>query len=61
MPLYDYVCEACGHVFEVKKSISEPEPGICPKCQQGPISRYFSSVPHVEYKGKGWFKTDGKY
>ena len=63
MPLYDYVCEACGHVFETKKSIDDPAPGSCPKCKQGPVSRYFTSESSgfVEFKGKGWFKTDGKY
>ena len=35
MPLYDYRCERCDEVFEVRASIKEKEAGLqpeCPKC-----------------------------
>jgi putative FmdB family regulatory protein len=35
MPLYDYRCEDCGEVFEVRASIKEKEDGLvleCPMC-----------------------------
>lgn len=35
MPLYDYQCQSCGEVFEVRATIKEKEAGltlVCPKC-----------------------------
>ena len=35
MPLYEYQCQACEEVFEVRASIREKEAGlvlVCPKC-----------------------------
>ena len=35
MPIYDYQCQACGEVFEVRATIKEKEAGltlVCPKC-----------------------------
>ena len=35
MPLYEYQCQACEEVFEVRASIKEKEAGlvlVCPKC-----------------------------
>jgi putative FmdB family regulatory protein len=36
MPLYDYQCERCQSIFEVRASFQEKELGlepVCPKCQ----------------------------
>ena len=59
--LYDYRCTACGEVCELNKSIKDPHPTTCPSCKQEGLERYFAAAPSVEYKGKGWMKTDGKY
>ena len=35
MPFYDYHCQVCGKVFEVRATIKEKEAGLkpaCPKC-----------------------------
>jgi putative FmdB family regulatory protein len=63
MPLYDYKCIPCNRVFEVKKSVNDPDPRECPTCKCGPVERYHGSdtTGLVQYKGTGWFKTDGKY
>jgi putative FmdB family regulatory protein len=63
MPLYDYKCVACEKVFEVKRSINDPDPTECPDCKCGPIERYHGSDSGglVQYKGPGWMKTSGKY
>ena len=59
MPYYEYRCKKCGDIFDYKKSISDPHPTECEKCQ-GEIERYHSQPTTVQYKGK-WFKTEGKY
>jgi putative FmdB family regulatory protein len=61
MPYYDYQCTKCGEIIEINKKISEPHPTICTKCGQEGLIRVHTSPAFVEYKGKGWFKTDGKY
>ena len=32
MPLYDYQCEVCGKVFEVRATIRQKEAGLTPEC-----------------------------
>jgi putative FmdB family regulatory protein len=59
--LFDYRCKECGEVVEIDKKIIDPHPTKCPKCDKDGLERYFASAPSVEYKGKGWMKTDGKY
>lgn len=34
MPLYDYRCEKCQTVFEVRASFQEKEAGLEPECPQ---------------------------
>lgn len=33
MPLYDYQCRSCKHLFEqIARGLNDPDAGICPKC-----------------------------
>lgn len=32
MPLYEYQCEMCGNVFEVRATIRQKEAGLTPEC-----------------------------
>ena len=57
MPLYDYVCDACGHRFEIIQKFSDPAPDACPSCGKGPLVRQFSS-PAIQFKGSGFYLTD---
>jgi putative FmdB family regulatory protein len=34
MPLYDYQCQGCQFVFEVRASFKEKEAGLQPECPQ---------------------------
>ena len=62
MPSYDYICSCCKKIWEVTKGINDPHPTECPDCKTGPIDRYHgNNEQFVQYKGKGWMKTDGKY
>ncbi len=56
MPLYEYRCKACGHVFEKIQSFSAPEEKECPVCK-GEVERLLSA-PAVQFKGAGWYVTD---
>jgi putative FmdB family regulatory protein len=58
MPLYEYVCDACGHRFEIiQRSFSDAPPDACPSCGKGPVVRQMSS-PAIQFKGTGWYITD---
>ena len=58
MPLYDYECVSCGHVFELRQSFDADPQGICPHCA-GLSKRKFHAVPII-YKGSGFYTTDYK-
>jgi putative FmdB family regulatory protein len=56
MPLYDYQCEKCQHVFELKQSFTDEPVGACPRCSSR-SRRKFRPVPII-YKGSGFYTTD---
>jgi putative FmdB family regulatory protein len=56
VPLYEYQCKACGHVFEKIKGFSDPDEKECPVCK-GEVERLLSA-PAVQFKGSGWYVTD---
>ncbi len=57
MPLYEYRCEACEHLFEVIQKFSDAPVAVCPKCGSGPVVKLLSS-PAFQFKGTGWYITD---
>jgi putative FmdB family regulatory protein len=44
MPLYEYKCRDCGHVFEelVGKTVPDSMP-LCPKCKSANCDKLFST------------------
>jgi putative FmdB family regulatory protein len=56
MPLYEYLCDACGHRFEVIHKFSDPRRDTCPEC--GGIVHKMQSAPAFQLKGTGWYLTD---
>jgi putative FmdB family regulatory protein len=56
MPLYEYLCDACGHRFEVIQKFSDPLIEKCPTCG-GPVHKLMSS-PAIQFKGSGFYITD---
>ena len=48
MPLYEYRCESCGHVFDEFLSVSDRETPIqaqCPKCYKMTVRMNFGTPP----------------
>jgi len=56
MPLYDYECEKCGKVFEVRQKFAEEPLKTHPECG-GEVHRLLSA-PAIQFKGSGWYVTD---
>jgi len=57
MPLYEYLCSACGHQFERIVKFSDAPLTTCPKCGKETIEQMISA-PAVQFKGSGWYVTD---
>ena len=59
MPLYDYRCLKCEHVFEVLHGRDQAGPTSCPNCQAAsPVKMLSAGNFHL--KGGGWYVTDFK-
>jgi putative FmdB family regulatory protein len=56
MPLYEYLCDACGRRFEVIQKFSDPPLEHCPEC--GGTVRKQVAAPAFQFKGTGWYITD---
>jgi putative FmdB family regulatory protein len=48
MPLYEYECQECEHVFE--ELVLSDEPVVCPQCRSRKLEKLLSvpARPHVE-------------
>ena len=58
MPIYEYLCRACGHRTEILHGINEPGPQFCPACGAEGKLRKAISAPSIVFKGSGWAKKD---
>ena len=60
MPIYEYQCPQCGHVFEEWVKLSEAHrEEKCPEC--GTLSPRLISHTSFVLKGGGWYVTDYGY
>jgi putative FmdB family regulatory protein len=55
---YEYVCEACGHLWEAEQSISEKPLKKCAACGKNHAKRLVSGGAGFLLKGGGWY-ADG--
>jgi putative FmdB family regulatory protein len=58
MPTYDYVCDGCGHAFELFQSMTDEVKKTCPKCKKKKLRRLIGSGGAIVFKGSGFYKTD---
>jgi len=56
VPTYEYECNKCHRVFEIRQRISDPPLETCEACG-GKVRRLISSAPFI-LKGGGWYVTD---
>ena len=59
MPIYEYECKQCGHVFDALQKMSDAPLQDCPDCGK-PELRKLLSAPNFRLKGGGWYETDFK-
>ncbi len=53
MPIYEYKCEKCNHIFEKLVFTSNNEKIECPKCDDIRVKRLISSTSHINSSGSG--------
>jgi putative FmdB family regulatory protein len=54
MPVYEYLCKACGHEFEREQRISDKPVKKCPACGAPQAKRLISRTSFV-LMGGGWY------
>ena len=59
MPIYEFVCQACGNEFEKIQAFSDAIAPTCPRCQSTQVQRQMSR-PAIHFKGSGWYINDSK-
>lgn len=59
MPIYDYVCQACGESSEIMHKISDPPETDCPECGKPALTKQISAAG-FRLSGGGWYETDFK-
>ncbi len=56
MPIYEYMCNHCGHRFEKIQKVSDSPCKKCPHC--GSALRKLISSSAIQFKGNGFYITD---
>ncbi|NBT79124.1 MAG: zinc ribbon domain-containing protein, partial [Betaproteobacteria bacterium] len=57
MPIYAYLCDACGHEHDTLQKLSDPVLTICPVCHAERYRRKLTAAG-FQLKGTGWYVTD---
>ena len=59
MPIYEYRCGDCGHIFDALQKMSDDPLKQCPECNENALKKLMSA-PKFRLKGSGWYETDFK-
>ena len=59
MPIYEYLCQACGHELEVIQKLSDDLLTVCPECEKSKLKKKVSAAA-FRLSGSGWYETDFK-
>jgi putative FmdB family regulatory protein len=57
MPIYAYICDACGHEQDSLQKLSDPILRVCPVCNAEKYRRKLTAAG-FQLKGTGWYVTD---
>jgi len=59
MPIYEYLCAACGHQEDHLQKLSEAALTKCPACGKKKYAKQLTAAG-FQLKGSGWYATDFK-
>lgn len=60
MPNYDYLCNHCGHRFEIFQYMTDDPLKTCPDCHGDTLQRLIGAGAGLLFKGSGFYLTDYK-
>ena len=59
MPIYEFLCQACGNEVEVLQKISDPHLTDCEACGKSEMKKKVTAAA-FRLSGAGWYETDFK-
>lgn len=59
MPIYEYVCQDCGHELEAIQKVADPQLVDCPACSHASLKKKLTASA-FRLSGSGWYETDFK-
>lgn len=59
MPIYEYLCQSCGHELEVIQKVADPLLAECPACAKLTLKKKLTAGA-FRLSGDGWYETDFK-
>ena len=59
MPTYEYQCNSCKAVYELRQGFDAATKHKCEECGKGTAKRVLHAPP-VVFKGGGWYLTDSR-
>ena len=59
MPIFEYICDNCGHEFETLQKVSEAPLKKCEACGAKKLRKKISAAG-FRLSGSGWYETDFK-
>jgi putative FmdB family regulatory protein len=60
MPIYEYLCQNCGHAFEEMQTMKEEPLVKCPKCGKNTLKKLIGAGTSIIFKGSGFYINDYK-
>jgi putative FmdB family regulatory protein len=60
MPIYEYQCQNCGHLFDELQTMSEVPLVKCPNCGKDELKKLIGTGAGLVFKGSGFYQTDYK-
>jgi len=58
VPIYEYICSACGHRTDILHGVHDAGPHFCAECGAEGAMRKAVVAPAVHFKGSGWAKKE---
>ena len=59
MPTYEYACNKCKAVYDLRQGFDAESTHACDVCGKGMAKRVLQA-PSVVFKGSGWYVTDSR-
>lgn len=59
MPTYEYACNKCKAVYDLRQGFDAELLHTCEECGKG-VAKRVLHTPSVVFKGSGWYVTDSR-